>query len=824
MAKKNKKFKHKWPKGWRQGAFKVGTDHPSVVRDRNPIIRTVLEKGMVKGHTHAVFKAHPGCCPLCKKHNGRRQRLHTVIGWAYPLPHPNCYTEGTEVYTDRGWLPFEDLNGSEMVFTLNGYTQEAEFMKPVDWVEYHYTGDVVRFHNRFFDLETTPDHMHYVQRQRQPWSLVQAAVLPETGFRFYRGLNWEGTPVDRIQIGDNYLDSDTYCWLMAAYLAEGSVSPYQGCLQATISQSLHANPDTYSEMEFMLSTTPWKWWGGEQGFTTRDQEITSYLTEFGRCANDKFIPDNIRSLPKDNIATFLDVFCECDGNTRSGIGNLGFETTESSYFTTSKRMADVLGELVMKVGGRPSFGVHTRAGREQEFSNGIYTQNHDVLRVGHRHHVHTNKFHRTTRHYDGPVRCVEMPEHHIILVRRNGQPVWSGNCMCSWVTEGSVRKGDQQSEVIHVFRKGGPPVGKAGLQKVKPAVGGGKRDTSKLTKKTITNKAGKKQVVWVRTGKPEKKGKPGPVQEVVPDKPKKPATADEKDIADKASEALASWSKKVSASAKGILNNIVQALRGIKPGAKPVQAGDVEVERHKDGKTFKIGGLVVHGFRTASLLMMGLEKAGASIGQMGSGSLAAGKEMSQGGQATRDIQTVGAKVVETGTKVATKVQEHKDKVERRKQAKKRAEEKARKAKEKADKDNEKASKKAKPEPEKIPESDSSAKKKTAEKARLDKPEPEPKKSVKKIVKPKKKAEPEPEKKVEEKPKRKVAKKAKPEPEKVEDKPKPKPKSKKPAKKRAYEEKADEKKAARKRAVKVVKEPEPAKKTKSKAKKSKAGKS
>jgi len=101
MPRNRKPFRHKWPKGWRPRVFRgVDTGAPkeffqgavnSVVRDRTPEVNTVLAVGQSLGHTHAIFKAHPNCCPLCQAHDGRRQRLATVLTWKYALPHPNCW-------------------------------------------------------------------------------------------------------------------------------------------------------------------------------------------------------------------------------------------------------------------------------------------------------------------------------------------------------------------------------------------------------------------------------------------------------------------------------------------------------------------------------------------------------------------------------------------------------------------------------------------------------------------------------------------------------------------------------------------------------------
>lgn len=94
---------------------------------------------------------------------------------------------------------------------------------------------------------------------------------------------------------------------------------------------------------------------------------------------------------------------------------------------------------------------------------------------------------------------------------------------------------------------------------------------------------------------------------------------------------------------KGLLNKLVTGLRNLKPGSSGKVEGHT-VDRHSDGKHFRISGLIVLGFRAASVIMMGVERVSASAGQTATGSLAAGAEMSQGGQATRDIEAVGAKV------------------------------------------------------------------------------------------------------------------------------------------------------------------------------------
>jgi len=85
-----KKRQRKLPVGWSPGVGNRGTDHPSVVRDRDPEVRARLQAGLDGGYKHARFDANPACCPICSRLDGRRHLIKTVLRWKHVLPHPNC--------------------------------------------------------------------------------------------------------------------------------------------------------------------------------------------------------------------------------------------------------------------------------------------------------------------------------------------------------------------------------------------------------------------------------------------------------------------------------------------------------------------------------------------------------------------------------------------------------------------------------------------------------------------------------------------------------------------------------------------------------------
>jgi len=128
-------------------------------------------------------------------------------------------------------------------------------------------------------------------------------------------------------------------------------------------------------------------------------------------------------------------------------------------------------------------------------------------------------------------------------------------------------------------------------------------------------------------------------------------------VAEKTKGAATTVAHKLEGSAKSVMNAIVGQLRKINPGSSQ-EVNGVKVERHADGSTFRVGGIVFQGFRAASLGVAGYERAMASAGQFGTGSLAAGAEMSHGGQMTKDVATAQSETSKLASQIDSFMQQH----------------------------------------------------------------------------------------------------------------------------------------------------------------------
>ncbi|MDD3840924.1 MAG: hypothetical protein PHP06_10260, partial [Clostridia bacterium] len=156
-------------------------------------------------------------------------------------------------------------------------------------------------------------------------------------------------------------------------------------------------------------------------------------------AHEKHIPDWFMEQPPEILRLFLDAYRLGDGSTRTvERQERNLRSVERKYFTSSKRLADQIGECILKVGNYPYFYLQKVSGKRCSFRNGDYIINHDVWVIAEntsQHSVHNASpscRHRgiqiTEEYYDDMVYCAELEKNHVLWVRRNGRTAWCGNC------------------------------------------------------------------------------------------------------------------------------------------------------------------------------------------------------------------------------------------------------------------------------------------------------------------------------------------------------------------------------------------------------------
>ena len=353
-----------------------------------------------------------------------------------------CYDEQTEVLTESGWKFFRDVTKSDKICTLNPKTQIIEYHFPTAVVSYTHHDRLVAIKNREVDLLVTLDHNMFVESQqdyknkRKRFSLVRArnlqpqSVVPRSG-------RWNGaeatifalpsvtvTDYGRTQLqvqetGALEIPMDTWLRFLGIWLSDGWVSRRggegDGSYLVGVAQE---NIPQRDEIRRFLEAFPVKFTENGQRYYCYDKRLGEFLAQFGS-APEKFVPQFVKNLSPRQIGIFLDWFLRGDGTRTQGF---------RIFNTSSKRLADDLQELLLKIGHVGLVKSRTREARRRVVDDNADSSRsqYEVIERVRKLNSRLDRRDMSIVPYKGKVYCATV-KNHVMYVRRNGKPVWCGN-------------------------------------------------------------------------------------------------------------------------------------------------------------------------------------------------------------------------------------------------------------------------------------------------------------------------------------------------------------------------------------------------------------
>lgn len=150
------------------GVVKVGT----VLKKGDPIMMGVQHKdqstrGIARNAATPYLSVWEHDYPGTVMDVARGRKHLTVYTQAYTpmqVGDKMCYDEETQIFTDRGWLYFKDLRGDDRVLTLNPQSGESYLLNFVRAYQYAYKGKMYSLQTPDLDILVTPNHRHLVAR------------------------------------------------------------------------------------------------------------------------------------------------------------------------------------------------------------------------------------------------------------------------------------------------------------------------------------------------------------------------------------------------------------------------------------------------------------------------------------------------------------------------------------------------------------------------------------------------------------------------------------------------------------------------------------
>lgn len=354
-----------------------------------------------------------------------------------------CYDEETEVLTNKGWKLFKNILPEDKICTLNPKTDEIEFHIPDLVVCFDHHKKLHTIKNQTLDIAVTPDHNMYVCKQ---WNarnnipqfefikasqLETQSVIKRTGI--WQGVgeeyfilpgielgHYEGRQVVMHKTADIKIPMQIWTSFMGIWLSEGSRSKER--YQISVCQKI---PEKTAKIKELLQKLPFAFKNGKDQFYATSKQLHSYLKQFGK-APEKYVPENIKKLNKEQIENFLNWFCLGDGTIMKGDYRI--------FYTCSKQLADDIQELLLKIGRigiikqrQPREKIWIEENRYIE-SNRIQYEVHERVK---KLDSWLDKKDMKVIDYSGKVYCATV-KNHVMYVRRNGKPYWCGNTFMFW--------------------------------------------------------------------------------------------------------------------------------------------------------------------------------------------------------------------------------------------------------------------------------------------------------------------------------------------------------------------------------------------------------
>ena len=322
----------------------------------------------------AIYSADPAhektwridCIPWSENKPEAFAGLHNQGRRVILLFDEACHDDQTEVLTGEGWKFFQDLRGDEMFLSMNPDTREAEYVAATAVHKSYRDGEMYAYDNRGLDFKVTPNHRMFNcstdghnKGRKNKFQFNEISSFSKNSSRYIpRMFNWTRPDIEsfiipefescRKQFAQIEVNFDLWMEFLGWYCSEGSLM-WQRQVNGTIAyngvaitqqegknlddifsvcQKLGFNPKIYK-----CTSTP--------QVQIHKRSIAEFLAIYGKNCREKTIPSCVRYGSSRQINLFLQTFLKGDGYKRSN---------RNIYYTSSKKMADTLQELIFKAG------------------------------------------------------------------------------------------------------------------------------------------------------------------------------------------------------------------------------------------------------------------------------------------------------------------------------------------------------------------------------------------------------------------------------------------------------------------------------------------
>jgi len=377
----------------------------------------------------------------------------------------SCYSDDTDVLTDKGWIHFTELTTKHKVATLMEDRQTMQYTTPLEVMEYDFDGNMYLIQSNQVDLLVTPNHRMYVgNRDGNRFDFKLAEELYGKRVTYKKNIEaylppTEGHPAELSYVhavtGEEMKEPQGFIlqavneqdplvipmndWLtlFGIWIAEGCMLRSWGVSFATHKQRVKdamepicvRNGFEIRKHKDDVSDTVRNAW------CLTDKRLINYIKPLSVGAIHKSLPAWVWHLTSEQCRMLIHGMMLGDGHT--------MENGTRRYDTSSQQLTNDFQRLCLHAGYSTNIAVKYGAGHEATIVNGdrkgeVIRSTVDAYRLTIIEKQNTPKVNKNIkpngedRHdswvpYKGKVYCCRVEGPGAVYVRRNGIPVWSGN-------------------------------------------------------------------------------------------------------------------------------------------------------------------------------------------------------------------------------------------------------------------------------------------------------------------------------------------------------------------------------------------------------------
>jgi hypothetical protein len=346
-----------------------------------------------------------------------------------------CHDDKTEVLTEVGWQKWSDYDRSSALATVNPVTHALEYQLPTAFHAYEYSGPMHSVEHRSTSFCVTPNHRMYVrpwiERQRRLSDTYEMCHAEHVGW--YAGMlaspsGLVGTHINALTVGNRTYTGDDFLALVALVASDG----WAGGSESTWDRVSFCcfREDRIDMVRALAAKLGFREQPNRPGvFDLRNApdlaawfRANIFTTDVFRSTY-KRIPQFIKEVSKDQTELFLRYYG--DQHVSS--------SDRRSFYTSSKRMADDIQELLMHVGKRSGICTHQPRGATMHDGRVINAENCSTAYTVSEwttDNVSIEKKKIDVEPYKGMVFCATVPN-SILVTRRDNKILVSGNSCAS---------------------------------------------------------------------------------------------------------------------------------------------------------------------------------------------------------------------------------------------------------------------------------------------------------------------------------------------------------------------------------------------------------